>query len=143
MRFKFVAALFAFLAAGAALLAPAANLTSMAKADDAFGYSPCPGILPGPERASGMAKQDFHFFPVSKHQKSGTDFSGAAHKRSNSPAATYRRTFRPGLAKYAGLCMILSRLRRQCRLPREPVRARAEGGLTDSNCCTGANANAI
>jgi uncharacterized membrane protein len=35
MRFKFVAALFAFLAAGAVLLAPAANLTSMAKADDA------------------------------------------------------------------------------------------------------------
>ena len=35
MRFKFVAALSAFLAAGAVLLAPAATMTSVAKADDA------------------------------------------------------------------------------------------------------------
>ena len=35
MRFKFIAALSAFLTAGAVLLAPAANVTSIAKADDA------------------------------------------------------------------------------------------------------------
>jgi uncharacterized membrane protein len=35
MRFRFIAALFAFLAAGAVLLAPAAHMTSVAKADDA------------------------------------------------------------------------------------------------------------
>jgi hypothetical protein len=62
-----------------------------------------------------MGEQYFEFRPAAEYQKTGADFGAAAHAHNLTLKV---RLSTAGIAKRAVLCMILSRLRPQCRLPR-------------------------
>ena len=107
---------------------------------EALGNGPSPIVLLCPEWPARMGEQDFEVGPAAECQKTGADFWPATH--------AHNLTLNCGslpqvLPKAHVLCMILSRLRPQCRPPRPCSIERAVGGGTANHSCTGANANAI
>src|SRR5665213_1291153 len=86
----------------------------LAGVDETFGDRPCAIVFLGPERSAGMREQNFEFITASaERQETGADLCGAAH--AHSPHENCGSL--PQVLLKSGICMILSRLCRQCSLP--------------------------